>query len=203
MAGIYVHIPFCKQACHYCNFHFSTSTKLKNGFLEALLKETVIQKNFLADEVVETIYFGGGTPSLLLAQEIREVLDSIYTNYLIAPDAEISLEANPDDISPEKLTAWKDAGINRLSIGVQSFFDTDLHWMNRAHNSAQAERSIEMAYEAGLENLSIDLIFGTPTLTDENWRLNVEKAIALQITHLSCYSLPVILYTAEIARSET
>lgn len=191
MAGIYVHIPFCKQACHYCNFHFSTSTKLKNGFLEALLNETSIQKNFLADEVVETVYFGGGTPSLLLAEEIREILASIYTNYLVAPDAEISLEANPDDILPQKLIAWKEAGINRLSIGVQSFFDTDLHWMNRAHNSVQAERSIQMAYEGGFDNLSIDLIFGTPTLSDENWRCNVEKAIGLQIKHLSCYSLTV------------
>ena len=191
MAGIYVHIPFCKQACHYCNFHFSTSMKLKNGFLQALLNEIAIQKNFLTDEAVETIYFGGGTPSLLLEDEIRQILNSIYAYYVIAPDAEISLEANPDDISPEKLIAWKKAGINRLSIGVQSFFDADLHWMNRAHNASQAQRSIEMSYDEGFDNLSIDLIFGTPTLSDENWKYNVEKAVGLKIKHLSCYSLTV------------
>lgn len=191
MAGIYVHIPFCKQACHYCNFHFSTSMKLKNGFLQALLNEITIRKNFLTDETVETIYFGGGTPSLLAADDLRQILDSIYDHHIIAPDAEISLEANPDDISPEKLISWKEAGINRLSIGVQSFFDADLHWMNRAHNASQAERSIQMSYHAGFDNLSIDLIFGTPTLSDENWKYNVEKAVGLKIKHLSCYSLTV------------
>ena len=191
MAGIYVHIPFCKQACHYCNFHFSTSIRLKNGFLQALLNEIILQKNFLTNEVVETIYFGGGTPSLLSADEIIKILKAFCSNYAVAAEAEITLEANPDDISFEKLIAWKQAGINRLSIGVQSFFEEDLRWMNRAHDALQAQESIELAYEAGFDNISIDLIFGTPTLPDSNWKNNVEKAIALNVKHLSCYSLTV------------
>lgn len=191
MAGIYVHIPFCKQACHYCNFHFSTSTKLKNGFLQALLNEITLQNKFLADEIVETIYFGGGTPSLLETDELCWILDSIYTNFEVARDVEITFEANPDDITTEKLGSWKQNQINRLSIGVQSFFESDLKWMNRAHDALQAEQSIKMARDAGFNNLTIDLIFGTPTLPDANWRSNVEKAISLNIQHLSCYSLTV------------
>ena len=191
MAGIYVHIPFCKQACHYCNFHFSTSIMLKNGFLQALLNEIILQKNFLTSEVVETIYFGGGTPSLLSANEITKILGAIHSNYAVAAETETTLEANPDDLSFEKLTALKQAGINRLSIGVQSFFEEDLRWMNRAHNAAQAQESIELAYEAGFDNISVDLIFGTPTLPDSNWKNNVDRAIALNVKHLSCYSLTV------------
>ena len=191
MPGIYIHIPFCRQACHYCNFHFSTSMKLKNGFLEALLNEISLQKNFLRAEVIETIYFGGGTPSLLSAEEIKTILEDIRSNYEVVAEAETTLEANPDDITFEKLTSWKQAGINRLSIGIQSFFEEDLKWMNRAHNAAQAEKCLGLAYDAGFDNLSIDLIFGAPTLTDSNWKYNVEKAISFNITHLSCYCLTV------------
>jgi oxygen-independent coproporphyrinogen-3 oxidase len=191
MAGIYIHIPFCKQACHYCNFHFSTSMKLKNGFLQALLNEISLQNNFLPADVVETIYFGGGTPSLLSGNEIKTILDTINTNFSVATDAEITLEANPDDITDEKLDAWKQASVNRMSIGIQSFFETDLKWMNRTHSAQQAEQSIKMVREAGFANLTIDLIFGTPTMTDKNWLHNVEKAIALNVPHLSCYSLTV------------
>jgi oxygen-independent coproporphyrinogen-3 oxidase len=191
MAGIYIHIPFCKQACHYCNFHFSTSMKLKNGFLQALLNEISLQNNFLPADVVETIYFGGGTPSLLSGNEIKTILDTINTNFSVATDAEITLEANPDDITDEKLDAWKQARVNRMSIGIQSFFETDLKWMNRTHSAQQAEQSIKMVREAGFANLTIDLIFGTPTMTDRNWLHNVEKAIALNVPHLSCYSLTV------------
>ena len=191
MAGIYIHIPFCKQACHYCNFHFATSTRLKNGFLEALLNEITLQKDFLTNEVVETVYFGGGTPSLLSGDEITKIVETVYSNYTVVADAEITLEANPDDISVEKLIAFKQAGINRLSVGVQSFFEEDLKWMNRAHNAAQAHESIALAYETGFDNISIDLIFGTPTLSDSRWKENVDKAIALKVKHLSCYSLTV------------
>ncbi len=191
MAGIYVHIPFCKQACHYCNFHFSTSMKLKNGFLEALLKEIVLQNNFLMDEPVETIYFGGGTPSLLSATEIDRIIKGINQNFPLVSNPEITLEVNPDDVTTPSLVAWKQANINRLSIGVQSFFDKDLRWMNRAHNSLQAEKSIMLAQEVGFHNLTIDLIFGSPTLSDENWMYNVKKAISLNIPHLSCYALTV------------
>jgi oxygen-independent coproporphyrinogen-3 oxidase len=191
MAGIYVHIPFCRQACHYCNFHFSTSTKLKNGFLEALLKEIVLQNNFLEGEIVETIYFGGGTPSLLSPDELSLILNTIKKNFVVDINAEVTLEANPDDITTDKLVIWKEHNINRLSIGTQSFFEEDLQWMNRAHNSIQAENCILDAQKAGFENLTIDLIFGSPTLSDENWYSNVQKAISLNIPHLSCYALTV------------
>ena len=191
MAGIYVHIPFCKQACHYCNFHFSTSMKLKNGFLQALLKEIVLQKNFLMDEPVETIYFGGGTPSLLPAEEISMIIEAINRSFRLAGNLEITLEANPDDITASVLLSWKQTMINRLSIGVQSFFENDLQWMNRAHNSRQAEESIILAQDAGFHNLTIDLIFGSPTLSDQHWKYNVQKAISLNIPHLSCYALTV------------
>ncbi|MGZ5135941.1 MAG: coproporphyrinogen-III oxidase family protein, partial [Flavitalea sp.] len=191
MAGIYVHIPFCKQACHYCNFHFSTSMKLKNGFLQALLKEIVLQKNFLMDEPVETIYFGGGTPSLLPAEEISMIIEAINGNFRLAGNLEITLEANPDDITASVLLSWKQTMINRLSIGVQSFFENDIQWMNRAHNSRQAEESIILAQDAGFHNLTVDFIFGSPTLSDQHWKYNVQKAISLNIPHLSCYALTV------------
>src|SRR5262245_16589569 len=128
MAGIYLHIPFCRQACHYCNFHFSTSLKLKNDFLGALLKEMELQKPYLQNETVNTVYFGGGTPSLLEGDELKSIIDTLHTHYAIQPGSEFTLEANPDDISTEKLGQWRQAGINRLSIGVQSFFDSDLQW---------------------------------------------------------------------------
>ena len=191
MAGIYVHIPFCKQACHYCNFHFSTSMKLKNGFLEALLNEILLQKKYLNDEVVDTIYFGGGTPSLLSEADLYHIINAIYRNFAVAADPEITFEANPDDITLEGLNSWRKNKINRLSIGVQSFFEEDLRWMNRAHTALQAEHSIRLAQDAGLDNITIDLIFGTPTLTDANWQINVQKAISLAIPHLSCYALTV------------
>ena len=191
MAGIYVHIPFCKQACHYCNFHFSTSMKLKNGFLEALLNEILLQKKYLNDEVVDTIYLGGGTPSLLSEADLYHIINAIYRNFAVAADPEITFEANPDDITLEGLNSWRKNKINRLSIGVQSFFEEDLRWMNRAHTALQAEHSIRLAQDAGLDNITIDLIFGTPTLTDANWQINVQKAISLAIPHLSCYALTV------------
>lgn len=190
MAGIYLHIPFCKQACHYCNFHFSTSLRYKNGLLDALLKEMELQRDFPGLQQVHTVYFGGGTPSLLDAEELQVLMTRLKEVYTIQPDAEITLEANPDDISMEKLLAWKTAGINRLSIGIQSFFEEDLRWMNRAHNAAQAEAGLTMALKL-FDNITIDLIYGTPGLTDEKWKANVDKALALGIPHLSCYALTV------------
>jgi len=190
LAGIYIHIPFCKQACHYCNFHFSTSLRYKNELLAALLKETALQKNYLADQTVETIYFGGGTPSLCTVDEIGEIIESIKQHFTVSSDVEITLEANPDDISEEKLLEWKKIGINRLSIGVQSFFEEDLLWMNRAHNAQQAKGNLQLARKH-FDNITIDLIYGTPQLTDEKWKQNVETAIALNIPHLSCYALTV------------
>ena len=191
MAGIYVHIPYCKKACHYCNFHFSVSLKTKNDFIQALLKEIVLQKNYMQQEQITTIYFGGGTPSLLEKEDLLQILNQLNTCFIIAPQAEITLEANPDDITAERLADWKKAGISRLSIGIQSFFEEDLLWMNRAHNAEQAKACIVLARQAGFYNLSIDLIYGTPGLTDEKWKENVATALAFGIPHLSCYALTV------------
>jgi len=190
VAGIYIHIPFCKSACHYCNFHFSTSLHYKNELLAALLKEVRLQQSFPGMEQVSSLYFGGGTPSLLENEEVNQLIDEIRTHYNLVPDAEITLEANPDDLTEEKLQGWKSAGINRLSIGVQSFFEEDLRWMNRAHTSSQATEGLELALRY-FDNITIDLIYGTPGLTDEKWQQNVTKAIALGIPHLSCYALTV------------
>jgi len=191
MAGIYIHIPFCKQACVYCNFHFSTSLQLKNDFLQALLKETGDRKDYLQGENIETIYFGGGSPSLLAPAEIEYILSAINNNYSISPNAEITLEANPDDINLENAMAWRKLGINRLSIGIQSFYDEDLRWMNRAHDADQSVRSIDAVFNAGFSNLTIDLIYGMPTLTDEKWQANVQRATEYGIPHISCYALTV------------
>jgi oxygen-independent coproporphyrinogen-3 oxidase len=190
MAGIYLHIPFCKQACHYCNFHFSTSLWYKNELVTALLKETELQKDYLNGEPVETIYFGGGTPSLLDVSDLRSLIEKIKESFPVFIGAEITLEANPDDINKEKLDGWEKAGINRLSIGVQSFFEEDLEWMNRAHNAQQAIDNLQLAIEH-FNNITIDLIYGHPLLSDEKWKQNVEKVISLNIPHLSCYALTV------------
>ncbi len=190
MAGIYIHIPFCRKACHYCNFHFSTSAHLQKDFVAALVNEIQLQQNYLS-EPVSTIYFGGGTPSILPSGDIESIIQLLNRTFTIEQDAEVTLEANPDDISSTKLFDWKTIGINRLSIGVQSFFEDDLIWMNRAHNAQQAADSIELSQRAGFYNLSVDLIYGTPKLSDNNWSRNVEKVINLGIPHLSCYALTV------------
>lgn len=195
MAGVYIHIPFCRKACHYCNFHFSTSTKLKEEFVSALLQEIDLRQNYLL-EPVSTIYFGGGTPSILPFIDIQHIILRLLERFEIEKSAEITLEANPDDITLEKLAEWKEMGINRLSIGIQSFIEEDLQWMNRAHNARQALDCIALAKNSGFNNLTIDLIYGTPTLPDEAWERNVKTAIALQITHLSCYALTVEPKTA-------
>ena len=191
MAGIYLHIPFCKQACTYCNFHFTTSLRYKDDMVKALVKEAEAEKVYLGGETVHTLYFGGGTPSLLSTSDLDLILNSLAKFYSVAPDAEITLEANPDDVSLEKTRDWKRLGINRLSIGVQSFFEEELRWMNRAHNADQARTCIENSYRAGIDNLSIDLIYGSPLLTDEMWEQNVKTAIGYNIRHLSCYALTV------------
>jgi len=196
MAGIYLHIPFCKQACNYCNFHFSTALARRNDFISALLKEIPLRKDYLEGEAVETVYFGGGTPSLLPAADIESILHALRSQFPLAAGAEITLEANPDDINPLLLRAWRQAGINRLSIGVQSFFEEDLRWMHRAHSASQALVCIRQAREEGFDNISIDLIYGGPTLPDAHWRENVERAIGLGVPHLSCYALTVEPRTA-------
>jgi len=196
LAGIYIHIPFCRQACLYCNFHFSTSLRLKNDLINALLKEITLCTVYNNDKSVETIYFGGGTPSLLQAETLNSILDALHQKFYIVADAEITLEANPDDISAPQLAAWKSMGINRLSIGVQSFFEEDLKWMNRAHTAEQSFNSIMLAQQAGFNNLTIDLIYGSPGLSDEKWQQNVKRAVDFKIPHLSCYALTVEPKTA-------
>ena len=196
MAGIYLHIPFCKKACHYCNFHFSTSLQLKNEFIDALLKEIQLQQDFLQDQPVQSIYFGGGTPSILAEAEIRLILETLFRQYDVSPTAEITLEANPDDIQAEKVRAWRNCGINRLSIGIQSFYPEHLLWMNRAHSAEQAMDCIPVAQDGGIDNLTIDLIYGIPGLTDAQWASNVRQAIAFNVAHLSCYALTVEPKTA-------
>jgi len=190
LAGIYIHIPFCKQACNYCNFHFATSLRYKNELVTALLKETGLRKDYLQGEIVDTIYLGGGTPSLLSIEDCQLLIDKCEASFNIAHDAEITIETNPDDITEENLLGWKQVGINRLSIGVQSFFDEDLQWMNRAHNANQAISSLQSAIKQ-FNNITIDLIYGHPLLTDEKWKKNVERIIDLDIPHISCYALTV------------
>jgi oxygen-independent coproporphyrinogen-3 oxidase len=196
MAGIYIHIPFCKQACHYCDFHFSTSLKYKDELLQSLQKEIRLQKDYLTGENIETIYFGGGTPSLLTADEINLLLNTITGLHTVSAKAEITLEANPDDLSKDKLPTLRQTPINRLSIGIQSFFDEDLLWMNRVHRADEAEASIKRAQDTGLENLTADLIYGYPLLSDEKWKYNMDKLFGLEIPHVSSYSMTVEPQTA-------
>jgi len=191
MAGIYIHIPFCKQKCHYCNFFSVASTKWKDAFMAALLKEIGLRKDYLQGETVNTIYFGGGTPSILRISDLTLIIELLTRHFNIDPHAEITLEANPDDITEEKARAWKSTSVNRLSIGIQSFFDDDLHYLNRVHNAEQAIRSIDVVRMAGFKNLTIDLIYGIPTLTEEKWERNLETFFSLNIPHLSAYSLTV------------
>ena len=190
MAGIYLHIPFCRQACTYCNFHFTTSLHYKDEVLKSLEKEAITEKDYFSGEQVNTIYFGGGTPSLLSINECNALLQVIRNHYPVADDAEITLEANPDDITNDKLAGWKDTGINRLSIGVQSFFEEELKWMNRAHNAKEAFDNLSLARKV-FDNITMDLIYGSPLLTDEMWKQNVDHATDLDIPHLSCYALTV------------
>lgn len=199
MAGIYFHIPFCSKACHYCNFHFSTSLHRKPEVLQAMLQQ--LQQRQLPTGValpthISSIYFGGGTPSLLSAAELAQLLAAVRQQFAVSADAEITLEANPDDIDAARLEQWLAMGINRLSMGVQSFHDDDLRWMNRAHRASQSLAAIHAARAAGFHNFSIDLIYGVPGMSMERWQHNVEQAMALQVPHLSCYALTVEEKTA-------
>lgn len=196
MAGIYFHIPFCRQKCHYCNFFSVASEKNKVLFLEALTKEIRLQKNYLGNEIVETIYFGGGTPSILTADEINHLFQKIQTNFSISDKAEVTFEANPDDLTKSYLKSLKGTPINRLSIGVQSFFVDDLEYLNRIHSANQAYNSVKEAQEAGFQNISIDLIYGIPTLSETNWYKNLEVFFELNLPHLSAYALTVEPKTA-------
>jgi len=194
MAGIYIHIPFCKQACHYCDFHFSTSMKKKDEMIAALIQEIHLRKNEI-NEPVETIYFGGGTPSVLSNEEIDQILVPIFSLFDVIDEPEITLEANPDDLSVERIQQLAVSKINRLSIGVQSFYDEDLQLMNRAHNANEAWNSLVEATKY-FDNISIDLIYGIPNLSMDKWKANVQKALDLGINHISSYALTVEPKTA-------
>lgn len=196
MAGIYLHIPFCKQACHYCDFHFSTSLKYKDEMLGALVKEIQLQKNYLLNDTIETIYFGGGTPSILETGDINLLLDTITGLHTVATDAEITLEANPDDLDKAKLQSLRQTPVNRFSIGIQSFFDDDLQWMNRVHRANEAEASVKRAQDSGFENITVDLIYGYPLLTEQKWKHNLDKVFELDVPHVSAYSMTVEPKTA-------
>lgn len=196
MAGIYIHIPFCKQACHYCDFHFSTSLQYKQEMLEALVREINLQKNYLQGETIETIYFGGGTPSILEAGEIQLLIDTITRLHTVSSTAEITIEANPDDLNKAKLHELRQTPVNRFSIGIQSFFDEDLAWMNRVHRGNEAEASVKRAQDMGFENLTVDLIYGYPLLTGQKWKFNLDKVFELNVPHVSSYSMTVEPNTA-------
>ncbi|TBW30044.1 radical SAM family heme chaperone HemW [Gramella sp. KN1008] len=195
MSGIYIHIPFCKQACHYCDFHFSTSVKKKSQLVDMLCRELVLRKNELNSAEIQTIYFGGGTPSLLSEEELGSLFDTIYQNFEVSENPEITLEANPDDLSEENLKILSQSPVNRLSIGVQSFFEEDLRLMNRAHNSEEALGSLKLAKKY-FENISIDLIYGIPGQSNEQWKQNLQKTLELDIPHVSSYALTVEPKTA-------
>jgi len=191
MAGIYIHIPFCKQKCYYCDFFSVVGFKEKGDFVKSLLKEIDIQKNYLGNASVDTIYFGGGTPSSLDIEEVKAILDKLHSTFNISSDAEITFEANPEDLEYGYLPDLKELGINRLSIGIQSFNDDDLLFMNRKHSSEQAIKSVERAIKAGFTNISIDLIYGFPNLDLERWKSNLEIALSLPVTHISAYHLTI------------
>lgn len=197
MPGLYLHIPFCRQACNYCNFHFSTSLKLKKPLLAAMEKELQGRQDFFGGPVVlDSIYFGGGTPSLLSAEELERLFERINAAFAVADDAEITLEANPDDLTDEYLRSLRNTPVNRLSIGIQSFADEDLQWMNRAHHAGESRRCIESALALGFDQLTCDLIYGAPVTSDEQWAANIQTLLDYGIPHLSCYCLTVEPKTA-------
>ncbi|MGB4935863.1 MAG: radical SAM family heme chaperone HemW [Ferruginibacter sp.] len=215
MPGIYIHIPFCKQACHYCNFHFSTSLAQKDKMVEAIVKEIHMAQSPLpisigipmeenivkidakkSVEIISTVYFGGGTPSILDVADLQLIFGALQQRFVFADDIEITLEANPDDITEKKLADWKLLGVNRLSVGIQSFMDTELIWMNRVHTAGESFHCIDLIQQAGFSNFSVDLIYGSPVLSDTDWQKNVNLVIEKNIPHISCYALTVEPKTA-------
>ena len=195
MSGIYIHIPFCKQACHYCDFHFSTSLKKKDELIDALIREIELRQYEFKNTTVETIYFGGGTPSLLTSEELKRIIDSVFKNYKVSENPEITLEANPDDLCSEQIINLSNSQINRLSIGIQSFHEKDLKLMNRAHNTQEAKQCLEEATKY-FNNISLDLIYGIPGTTHQEWEQNIDIALAFGIKHISSYALTVEPKTA-------
>ncbi len=195
MAGIYIHVPFCKQACHYCDFHFSTQLGKKASMVEALQKELELRKGEFQSMTVETIYFGGGTPSVLETSELNMLINTVYEHYEVIENPEITLEANPDDLSKNRIVQLTKSPINRLSIGIQSFYDEDLKLMNRAHDATEAEDCIREAKKY-FDNITVDLIYGIPGMDNNRWKANIKKALAFELPHISSYALTVEPKTA-------
>ncbi|MBK7221581.1 MAG: radical SAM family heme chaperone HemW [Saprospiraceae bacterium] len=191
MAGIYVHIPFCKQACYYCNFHFSTQLNNREAMVAAICKDIDLRHNYLTERKLNTLYFGGGTPSLLNRSMLASIIDRIHDHFEVEEGAELTFECNPDDITPDYLTELRSLGINRLSLGIQSFFDADLQFMHRAHSGTEALKSLELIKQAGFDNISLDLIYGSPTTTDKMWQYNVQSLIDAGVPHISAYCLTI------------
>src|SRR5690554_1818252 len=196
MAGIYIHIPFCKQKCSYCDFHFSTTFAVyRDNMIKALIHELETRTHYLKKQTISTLYFGGGTPSLLTAEELKAIVDAVYRYYSVDTEIEFTLEANPDDINPIQLSAWKKIGVNRLSIGLQSFLQEDLDWMNRAHTAEESENAVKMAKAHGF-SVTVDLIYGLPNRSKSDWEKNIDQLIALNPEHISAYCLTVEKRTA-------
>jgi oxygen-independent coproporphyrinogen-3 oxidase len=191
VSGIYIHIPFCRQACNYCDFHFSTSLQNKDALVKGIVAEIEQRNDYLKDKHIETIYFGGGTPSLLSEREASMILEKIYKLYDVSRDAEVTLECNPDDLSEEKLKELKRLEVNRLSIGLQSFNEDELVWMNRAHTAKESEASVKRAQDKGFENITIDLIYGSKFSNLRSWKSTLDKAIDLDVKHISSYNLTI------------
>lgn len=191
MAGIYIHVPFCKQKCNYCNFHFSTKQDNVEELVSGMIIELDQRKSYLKTKKIDSIYFGGGTPSIIDVKHIINIIEKIYSLFDVKKTAEITMEFNPDDIKKEKLNKLRQAGINRLSIGIQSFNNEDLIFMNRSHNAKEAISSIKLAKECGFNNMSIDLIYGVQNQTDKTWKKNLNQMFELEIDHFSAYALTV------------
>ncbi len=191
MAGIYIHIPYCRKVCYYCDFHFTASFRDVDPVISAIIKELEERKHYLKGDKIDTIYFGGGTPSAVDFVNIKAILEKIYGEFTIAENPEITLEANPDDLHPSYFKNIKSIGINRLSIGVQSFIERDLKWMNRRHSAEKSADSVKFAYDNGFTNINIDLIYGIPGMSNEEWKFNLDKFFELEIPHLSAYHLTI------------
>ena len=190
MAGIYIHIPFCKQRCYYCDFHFTTSLKNKDAIIDAIIFELESRKTEITEDI-KTIYFGGGTPSIIKTTDLEKILNTIYKNYSVVSNPEVTIEANPDDISVIKLNELKQTPINRFSVGIQSFHEKDLKFMNRAHNKSQADSCVPMIQDAGFSNITIDLIYGVPNQSKNDWIYNLQKSFEINVPHISAYALTV------------
>ena len=197
MAGIYVHIPFCNKRCSYCDFHFSTTfSSYRQKLIDGICLELEIRKAELQDISVETVYFGGGTPSLLLESELASIMHAVRVHYHLVQTPEITFEVNPEDATEGNLLAWKELGINRLSIGLQSFQESDLTWMNRSHSTQQGETAVRLAQALGFDNISIDLIYGLPELSNDQWVSHLNQALDLKVQHISSYCLTIEPKTA-------